>query len=298
MTRLHSSTIPVFRGGYVWRESSISTTRDGPSKGERSRREVTLTHNLFDEPGPIAEWPREWREFSGYAIHTPTRLGEEYFSAQDGYLPSEFFKYYDAFAEPALFRIFATLGANVGGADDFFLPCTEDQLASMLEFCNAHGVYSEDPTRIKIDAYYMNYAVEVSQRAKTRKSAADDLNSVIEQMAWGPVRPKVFRTPHGAVDFQIHVEDLKTALWFQLAIAVARAKEFRACEVCGKPFEVSPEVNRKDRVTCSDACRSRAYRRRKARAIELRAGGKKLREIAKAVGSDMKTIKGWLQQEK
>jgi len=59
-------------------------------------------------------------------------------------------------------------------------------------------------------------------------------------------------------------------------------------------MEMSPDVNRADRRYCSDACRSRAMRRRQKQAAEMRASGKKLREIAKATGSDRATIKKWL----
>jgi hypothetical protein len=43
--------------------------------------------------------------------------------------------------------------------------------------------------------------------------------------------------------------------------------------------------------------RSRALRRRQKQATEMRASGKSLREIAKATGSDMTTIKKWLGED-
>lgn len=104
------------------------------------------------------------------------------------------------------------------------------------------------------------------------------------------------------------VEDVKTgfrprivpgtlisALWMQFAMAVCENKQFRRCDTCGKPFEVSPEVARTNRRTCSDACKSRAYRQRKATAVKLSAAGKTVRQIAKELDSDIETIEGWLQ---
>src|SRR5687768_7315660 len=65
--------------------------------------------------------------------------------------------------------------------------------------------------------------------------------------------------------------NLLGALWLQLATAIDKDAKFLKCEVCGSPFEISPQVNRKDRLTCSNACRTRAYRKRK----EMRQAVKK-----------------------
>ena len=50
--------------------------------------------------------------------------------------------------------------------------------------------------------------------------------------------------------------DLRTAVWYQLAALIDRRRPLRNCEVCGKPFPLT----KKNRVTCSDACRKRKSR--------------------------------------
>jgi hypothetical protein len=85
-----------------------------------------------------------------------------------------------------------------------------------------------------------------------------------------------------------------TALWLQFTQAVAEDKEYRQCGECGSWFEVSPEIARTNRRFCSNACRSRLYRRRQARAKELFAEGKSLQEIAAQLRSTVAAVKSWV----
>jgi hypothetical protein len=84
------------------------------------------------------------------------------------------------------------------------------------------------------------------------------------------------------------------ALWLQFAQAVAEDKDYRQCGECGSWFEVSPEVARTNRRFCSNACRSRLYRQRQARAKELFAEGKSLQEIAAELRSTVAVVKKWI----
>jgi len=104
----------------------------------------------------------------------------------------------------------------------------------------------------------------------------------------------------GGVDrLTIRPKSLLAAMWIQFADAISEQKAYRQCEACGRYMEMSPDENRADRKTCSNACRNRAQRRRQKLARELRASGKSLREIEAATGSDKDTIKKWLAaQEK
>lgn len=86
------------------------------------------------------------------------------------------------------------------------------------------------------------------------------------------------------------------ALWLQLAQAVGGHLEHRMCSTCREWFEVSPKVARTNRLYCSEACRSRAYRGRKEQAKSLTAKGKTLGEVATELGSDVKTVKGWISE--
>jgi predicted nucleic acid-binding Zn ribbon protein len=103
--------------------------------------------------------------------------------------------------------------------------------------------------------------------------------------------------PNAKYQLVTRPHNLLGALWFQFASSIAGKKTYRACDVCGRAMEMSPDVNRADRRYCSDACRSRALRARQKQAAEMRTSGKTLREIAKATGSDMATIKKWLGED-
>lgn len=91
---------------------------------------------------------------------------------------------------------------------------------------------------------------------------------------------------------------LGAALWLQLALAVSGNKGYRRCTVCGRPFELGREGSRRSRLTCGAGCRNRGYRERQDRARQLHAGGKTFKQIAKELGSDVKTVKGWVTGHK
>lgn len=86
---------------------------------------------------------------------------------------------------------------------------------------------------------------------------------------------------------------LASALWLQLAEAIDNDKSFARCVLCGKAFTVTEE-KRADSTFCGNPCRQRAYRARQKRARKLRGGGASLRDIARELGSNITTIKGWV----
>ena len=59
------------------------------------------------------------------------------------------------------------------------------------------------------------------------------------------------------------------AMWLQFSISIQRGSHYRRCAECGKHFELAPGMARSDKQFCSDACRVRANRRRKAEAEGL-----------------------------
>lgn len=84
------------------------------------------------------------------------------------------------------------------------------------------------------------------------------------------------------------------AMWLQFAEAVSGRKGYGSCPGCGRYFEVHTENARSDKTHCSEACKSKRYRDRKAKALELYTKGIGLEEIAKAVGSKPDTVAGWI----
>jgi hypothetical protein len=90
--------------------------------------------------------------------------------------------------------------------------------------------------------------------------------------------------------------NLLGALWLQFSEVYA-GKELRRCLECKEWFAVrgrGPRT-RSDVQFCSVACRNRAYRGRQEQARQLHAGGKTARQIAAELGSDVKTVKGWVE---
>lgn len=79
--------------------------------------------------------------------------------------------------------------------------------------------------------------------------------------------------PSAAPQFELGVEgtpvlrfspvNLSSALFLQFAHSVSGNKNFRACEACSNWIEVTPGAGRPEKLYCSDACRMRAYRKRK-----------------------------------
>jgi hypothetical protein len=98
--------------------------------------------------------------------------------------------------------------------------------------------------------------------------------------------------------------DLRAFIYLQFAQEMRSLRKPRRCPVCGRWFELAPDAGedsrrrRSDRETCSTACRSKAYRERQNQARQLHAVGKTFKEIAKELGSDVKTIKGWVTKRR
>jgi hypothetical protein len=109
-----------------------------------------------------------------------------------------------------------------------------------------------------------------------------------------------FQPASGRQVLQFMPSSLIGAMWLQLAQGVAGNKKFRACKECGKSFEISGEETgfRINRLFCSDSCKSRDYRHRKERALELKAAGKSPQAIAKELDTDVETIKKWTSRQK
>jgi hypothetical protein len=112
------------------------------------------------------------------------------------------------------------------------------------------------------------------------------------------VQPRLLPDVRGGLTVEYQPENLLGAIWLQLALAMAGEKKYRACAFCGRPFELTPDLKRADAQYCKEACRSRAYRARRDKAVELAAGGKTVKQIARELGSDVQTVRGWLARAK
>jgi hypothetical protein len=90
---------------------------------------------------------------------------------------------------------------------------------------------------------------------------------------------------------------LFAALCLQFALALAGDKHYQQCVSCGKWYELLPGVNRADKQTCSQTCRTRVYRQRKERALALHAEGKTPRAIARELDAKVDAVTKWITSE-
>ncbi len=95
-------------------------------------------------------------------------------------------------------------------------------------------------------------------------------------------------------------ESLLAAMYLQFALVTTNRTggvHFGRCAQCGTRLTLGPAGQRSVRKTCSDTCRTLLSRRfRRARA--LRAEGKSVKDICKAVHADAETVKGWINTTK
>jgi hypothetical protein len=112
----------------------------------------------------------------------------------------------------------------------------------------------------------------------------------------GSAAPQLRYEPEtGKRVIQLVPGNLLSAMWLQFAQAVSGKKRNRTCKECGRWFEISTDEGgfRINREFCSDACKSRDYRKRKDQARRLRGEGESVARIAKQLDTDVETIKKW-----
>jgi putative ATPase subunit gpP of terminase len=88
------------------------------------------------------------------------------------------------------------------------------------------------------------------------------------------------------------------ALWLQVALAIASDATMGSCKECGRPFEISrsPMGLRVDAEFCTNACKSRQYRKRKRRAKRLFREGYGIVEIASLIDTSPATVRRWVEK--
>lgn len=261
--------VPFDTGGYRW----VRIRNPGPF-GDRSN-------------SPEAKW---YLEGSGYA-----QLRREF--VENG---SVHWNGYDFLAnyepqskEPVLFRIFAEL---------------EPTQAAILEFANRYGDLAE-PIMIlngpgRSLAHWRKSILKIRDAIATgdelvRRSVDDHELLGFARSLLNGLAVNVTLNPGGeGIGIVAMGTGLLDAIKFQLADAIAERKGYRKCDLCGRPFELRPQINRSDRVFCSDSCRVKSYQHRKKDALELRSKGWSMRRIAERTGSDLATVERWLGRPK
>lgn len=102
--------------------------------------------------------------------------------------------------------------------------------------------------------------------------------------------------PRRSFHLRLRPQSLLGALWLQAALAITEAKVFRNCPVCERPIEISRSGGaRADAKFCSNKCKTRDYRDRKAKARTLADKGLGASQIARRLRTDSSTIRRWLR---
>jgi hypothetical protein len=92
--------------------------------------------------------------------------------------------------------------------------------------------------------------------------------------------------------------DLRAFMLLQLGRSLVGGWRLQRCPGCQRWFRLAPGVGRADKTMCSPSCRFKVYRLRKKRAVELRAKGRTVKQIAKALKADVDKVKKWIAMEK
>jgi hypothetical protein len=73
---------------------------------------------------------------------------------------------------------------------------------------------------------------------------------------------RILLNAKGGMSLHIVPDTLLAAMWLQCARVLTENPTFKACEKCGKWFEISPEMRRKSTMYCSAKCKVAAHRAR------------------------------------
>ncbi len=107
--------------------------------------------------------------------------------------------------------------------------------------------------------------------------------------------PRLLWDPkQGRLELRIVPDSLIGAMWLQFARAVDGNKTYRRCAECRTWFAISPGTARVTRTYCSNACRSKAYRKRQLEAERMHKEGISIEDIAHRLDSDIKTVSKWV----
>ncbi len=91
------------------------------------------------------------------------------------------------------------------------------------------------------------------------------IHDLVNERLWRSLTPIfIWSNPFEDAAFSYSIPNLRTALWYQFARAVISGKTQKTCAECGKWFEIASSLNQDRHRYCSNTCRQKAYRKRKA----------------------------------
>jgi hypothetical protein len=110
----------------------------------------------------------------------------------------------------------------------------------------------------------------------------------------------VYDPRRGKRELRLFPQNLLVAMWLQFAQAIDGDRQLRACKACGKWFVLShkqADGRTARREFCGGPCKSKDYRRRRERALELSAQGAGARQISQELDTSVQTVKAWLKRK-
>lgn len=191
--------------------------------------------------------------------------------------------------EPALFRVFADLDGSE---------------SAVVAFANRYGDIAQ-LSEIVLEEYQLTLAdwrkwilkfraaTKRADQLIRRSATAQEVQAFVDELLEGLDASVRIKPSDSGPGVDVTGIGLLDAMKLQLVDALTERKGYRKCEFCGRPFEIRPQVNRADRIFCSDTCRVKAYKRRKKEALALRQNGLSMREIAKRTNTEIASLKKW-----
>lgn len=308
MGGLFAASVEVWKSGYEWQAAEGDETADPLDSPEdqlqlRETGEVVrgLGHHNARHYNPLSQEPALFRVFADlYQQPSPEAIRS--FANEYGLLDT---------GEPHAnsYREWKSAIAEMSAAIEMWQAVEANDERAIKAHLDFHGGVVSPWTTIDAPTTYQTWGKKY-RPGDLATPARDKLFAIIGKYAVlenARIKPKW--QPSSTLVVQVEVTKLIVALWLQFALAVSESKQFRRCEWCSKPFEVSRErvggkrKGRSDKLFCCDSCRVKSYLHRRETAARLRAQGKSLREIAKEVGplgktvrKNMATIKRWLAE--
>lgn len=142
------------------------------------------------------------------------------------------------------------------------------------------------------------YVAEDDEIKRLRSFIQSSINRKLDQHA----APRLLYDPdQGTMGLRIVPKNLLGAMWLQFGEAIDSTRKFDRCKQCNSWFAIS-KSERTNRLFCSDACKSKHYRKRKERTIELFSAGYSVEEIVRQLESeqldtDERTVRRWIGRE-
>jgi len=96
------------------------------------------------------------------------------------------------------------------------------------------------------------------------------------------------------LDVELEPRSLRSAIWFQFWREIRGQVDLLRCVECHEWFKYNRQSIKTERRFCSQACRSKAYRRRQEKARSLHRRGVPISQIAKRLRSKLPIVTDWI----